>query len=95
MPVKIKMIRILFWLSFAPYVFLLCYSTYHAIFGYPVYSFIMHHYVETIYGWDAFLMVFIWTGIALCFIPVLPICLLYQIIYLFIYIIKSVMSKVY
>ena len=51
---KMKVIRIIFCLSFAPYLFLIGYSIYHAIFGYDVYTWILPQYVRIIYGWDAF-----------------------------------------
>lgn len=81
---KRKILSIILWLSFVPYLFLVGYSLYHAIFGYDVYTMILPQYVRTIYGWEAFLEVFVWTGLALLFIPVIPICFLYQIIYLII-----------
>ncbi len=88
MQVKKKVLRIVLVISLAPYLFLVGYSLYYAIFGYDLYTMILPEYIRTIYGWEAFSHVFIWTGIVLCFIPVLPICLLYQIIYLFVYLIK-------
>lgn len=88
MSIKKKLGRIILWLSFIPYLFLIGYSTYHAIFGYDVYTLILPQYVRTIYGWDAFLEVFVWTAVVLCFIPVIPICLLYQVIYFIHYLVK-------
>lgn len=79
---KKKLLKIVLWLSFIPYLFLIIYSLYYAIFGYDVYTMILPQYVRTTYGWDAFFEVFVWTALILCFIPVLPICFLYQIIYL-------------
>ncbi len=90
---KMKIIRIIFWLSFAPYLFLLCYSFYHAIFGYDVYTWFLPQYVRTIYGWDAFLDVFVLNAIRLCLIPVLPTCLLYQVIYLIVCLIKRISAN--
>jgi hypothetical protein len=78
---KNKILKILLLLSFIPYLFLIVYSLYHAIFGHDVYTMILPQYVRTIYGWDAFLEVFVWTALGLCFIPILPICFLYQSIY--------------
>lgn len=78
---KMKIFRILLWLSFIPFIFLILYSLYHAIFGYDVYTWILPVYLRTIYGWDAFFEVFLWTAIAMCVIPILPICFIYQIIY--------------
>ena len=78
---KHKIFRLVFWLSFLPYVYLIGYSLYHAIFGYDVYTWILPVYVRTVYGWGAFSEAFIWTAFAMCIIPVIPICLIYQIIY--------------
>ena len=77
-----KILRIFFGFSFIPYLFLLSYSLYYAVFGYDVYTMILPQYVRTIYGWEAFSEVFLWTAIGLSFIPVLPICIIYQILYL-------------
>ena len=78
---KEKVLKILFFISFLPFIFLLAKSTYHAIFGYDEFTWV-GYYVGTIYGFEAFLEVFVWTGLALCFIPVLPICFVYQLIYI-------------
>jgi len=90
---KRKLLRIVLWLSFTPYLVLVVYSLYHAIFGYDVYTWILPQYLRTIYGWDAFLEVFLWTGLSLCLILIIPICFLYQIIYLIIYLIKYIRLK--
>jgi len=90
---KKKILRIVLWLSFIPYLFLIVYSLYHAIFGYDVYTMILPQYVRTIYGWDAFSEVFVWTALVLCFIPILPICFLYQIIYFIRYLINFIRTK--
>jgi hypothetical protein len=79
-----KILRIILYLSFASYLFLIGYSLYQAIFGYDVYTWILPQYVRTIYGWGAFLEVLTWTAIQMCFIPVLPICFLFQVGYFFI-----------
>ncbi len=85
---KVKTLRIIFWLSLFPYLFLMGYSLYHAIFGYDMYTLILPQYLRTIYGWDAFYQAFIWTVMAFCIIPVLPVCLLYQVIYIILCICK-------
>lgn len=90
---KKKILRIVLWLSFVPYLFLIVYSLYHAIFGYDVYTMILPQYLRTIYGWDAFWEVFVWTALALCFIPIIPICLLYQIIYFIRYLMSFIRTK--
>ncbi len=92
---KKKFLRILFWLSFVPYLLLVGYSAYFAIVGYDVYTLILPQYLRTIYGWDAFCRVFVWTGIAFCIIPILPICLLYQLIYFMIALVSRSTVKRY
>lgn len=88
-----KVTKIILFLSFIPFLFLIGYSLYHSIFGYDVYTMILPQYLRTIYGMDAFQEVFLWTALALCFIPVLPICFLYQIIYLIIHLVKNHRKK--
>lgn len=90
---KGKILRIILWLTFIPYLFLFVYSLYYAIAGYDVYTMILPQYVRTIYGWDAFLEVFVWTGLALCLIPILPICFLYQSIVFIIVVIRRTKEK--
>lgn len=72
---------IIFLISFIPYVVLLGYGLYSAIFGYGVYTWILPAYVETLYGLDAFLEAVTVLGLTLLFVPLLPICLLYQVIF--------------
>jgi hypothetical protein len=90
---KRKILRIVLWLSFTPYIFLVVYSLYHAIFGYDVYTWVLSQYLRTVYGWDAFSEVFLWTSLSLCVIPIIPICFLYQIIYFIRYLIKVIRLK--
>ncbi|MBQ2881363.1 MAG: hypothetical protein IJE40_03775 [Clostridia bacterium] len=77
-----KILSIIFIISFIPYIILLGYGIYSAIFGYDVYTWILPTYVETIYGLDAFLEAVTVLGLSLIFIPVIPICIIYDIIYL-------------
>ena len=79
---KNKVFKIVFYISFITYIVLLLISIYHAINGYDVYTWILPEYVKTIYGMEAFLESLIWNGLRLCYIPLLPICLILQIIYL-------------
>jgi len=84
---KIK--KIILYITFTPYVYILLISIYHAIFGYDVYTLILPTYVETIYGLEAFKEVFILNLLGLTFIPIIPICLIYQLVYLIIFIVKK------
>ena len=77
-----KIPLIIFILSFLPYIIILGYGIYCAIFGYDVYTWILPTYVETLYGLDAFLDAVTVLGLSLIFIPVIPICVIYDIIYL-------------
>jgi hypothetical protein len=90
---KRKILRIVLALSFTPYIFLIVYSLYYAIFGYDVYTLILPQYLRTVYGWDAFSEVFLWTGLSLSAIPIIPVCFLYQTIYFIRYLIKVIRSK--
>ncbi len=90
---KEKINKILLIISFLPYVLLILISLYHSVFGYDVYTLILPTYVKTIYGMEAFLSTLSWNALLLCFIPILPICLLYQIINLTIYIINKIKHK--
>lgn len=90
---KKRIYKILFIVSFLPYIILLAISLYHAIFGYDVYTLILPTYVKTIYGIEAFVSTLFWNALALCFIPIIPICLLYQIIILVKYIIKKIKDR--
>lgn len=75
--------KILFILSFLPYIILILISLYHAIFGNDIYAF-LGGYIRTDYGMKAFLDTFVWNVLSLCFIPVLPIVAIYQIIFIII-----------
>lgn len=80
-----KIFKVLFLISFLPYIILILISIYHAILGYDVYTWINHQYIETIYGIDALTETLFWNGITFSIIPILPISLIYQIIYVVIY----------
>ena len=77
-----KILSIIFIISFIPYIILISYGIYSAIFGYDVYTWILPTYVETIYGLDAFLEAVTVLGLSLIFIPVIPICIIYDALYL-------------
>ena len=84
-----KLKKIILFITFIPYLYILSLSIYHAIFGYDVYTLILPVYVKTIYGIEAFREVFIINLLGLTFIPIIPICLIYQIVYLIIFIVKK------
>lgn len=90
---KNKVLKIILYISFVPYIALLLMAIYHAIFGYDVYTWILPEYVRTIYGIEAFLESFIWNFLRLWYIPVLPLCLAYQIIYAISYFSKTKKQK--
>ncbi len=90
---KRKIFKIILIISFVPYIILLLISLYYSIFGYDLYSMILPKYLRTLYGMEAFYMVLMWYSIAFSFIPILPLCFLYQIIYLVTYIIKRIKNK--
>jgi hypothetical protein len=92
---KEKIYKILLVISFLPYVLLILISLYHSIFGYDVYTLILPTYVKTIYGMEAFISTLSWNALLLCFLPILPICLLYQIIYLTTCIINKIKHNKY
>ena len=77
---KRKISKTIFILSFLPYIILVLISLYHAIFGQDIYGF-LGGYIRTVYGMEAFLNTLVWNSLGLCFIPVLPIIAIYQIIY--------------
>lgn len=81
-----KIYKIIFICSFIPFIILLLIATYHAIFGYDVYTMILPTYRGTIYGIDAFRQSLVWNVIAMCFIPILPLMVLYQLIFIIRYI---------
>ncbi|MBR1382450.1 MAG: hypothetical protein IJ555_01365 [Ruminococcus sp.] len=74
-----KISKILFYLSFAPAVLLLI-SAVMSMFTGATFMF------STDYGVDAFLSTIILGGMALCYIPVLPACAIYQIVYFLLFI---------
>lgn len=88
-PIKENILRILFLLSFLPYIYLLLKASYHAVYGYVLSTWIKSAYIRTIYGWEAFRTVIFWHGLGLTLLPVLPSCLIYQ----FFYLIRKGMKK--
>lgn len=74
---KIKILRILFKLSFLPYILLLLLATYHLIFGVTVFS-------STYYGLEAFNTTIVFFGLlgCICFPPIFPTVFIYELFYL-------------
>ena len=79
---KKKIPKIILILSFAPYIFCLLYGICSAIFGF---GFIF----STSYGFDAFMSSIVLMGLLLCYYPVIPICLIYQLVYLAVFVMKK------
>ncbi|MDO5156433.1 MAG: hypothetical protein Q4D51_10765 [Eubacteriales bacterium] len=71
---KSKATKIIFRLSFLPYILLFLYACYSAVAGFEFFG--------TSYGIDAFTAALFLGAIVLCIIPVIPICIIYDIIYL-------------
>jgi len=92
---KRKIYKIVLILSFIPIVALVLISLYYAIFGYDVYTMVLPTYRGTIYGMEAFANSFIWNVLSLTFIPVLPVCLIYQIVYFLVHITRKNKNKHY
>ena len=90
---KQKIFRLIFALSFLPYVILLIIALCHAIFGLAEYTWILPLYVGTIYGMDAFLDSLVWNGLKLCFIPVLPITAAYQVVFIIVTAVHAIQRK--
>jgi hypothetical protein len=67
--------RIWFRLSFVPFMLMLLYGVYSAFFG-------IDFLWSRTYGIDGFLLAMMFGGIALVVIPVLPLCIVWQIIYI-------------
>ena len=87
---KNKIFKVLFIISFLPYVVLILISIYYSIFGYN--SGLMFS-SPIIYGIEAFGQSLFWNSLTLCFIPILPIVLIYQIVYVIIKVVKKNKTK--
>jgi len=81
---KKRIFKIMFWISLLPYVILLVLGIWHAFFGFTFFS-------ATYTGWEGFVNSVFILGWACCVIyPVLPVCLLYQIVYtIYVFVMKS------
>ena len=79
--------RIVLCVSFLPYVVGVILGIVYAIVGYDVLT-VTGVYVKTMYGFEAFREVITWYGLGLTFIPVIPICFIFQLIYLLWWLVK-------
>ena len=69
-----KTARVFFWISFVPAVLLLMYGVYCAFAGFDFFS--------TSYGLEGFVNAVLVMGLIFCVIPVFPVCIIYQLVYL-------------
>ena len=88
-----KIFFIILLISFLPYMAILGYGLYSAVFGYDVYTLILPTYIETLYGLDAFLEAVTVLGLILLYIPILPFCMIYQIIFILIKMIGKLKNR--
>lgn len=81
---KKRIFKIILWISRLPYVILFVMGIWHAFFGFTFFS-------ATYTGWEGFVNSVFILGWACCVIyPVLPVCLLYQIVYtIYVFVMKS------
>lgn len=71
---KSKAAKIVFLISWLPWAAVLLYGVYGVFFGVDFFG--------TRYGWEGFLVGIMCAGILLCIVPVLPVCLIYEICYI-------------
>lgn len=74
--------KIILVLSFAPYVFTLLIGIYSMVDGFDF-------FFSTSYGFEAFRDSTLLMMLMLCYIPVIPPCLIYQLVYLSVFIMKK------
>lgn len=72
---KRKAAKIILMISFVPYGLVLLSGIFGAVFG-------AGFFFDTVYGWDGFLIGALGGCISMIYIPILPACLIYQIVYL-------------
>lgn len=80
---KKRLSKIIFILSFIPYIIMILFSLYFAIGGEKIYTFMSHEYIRTDYGMPVFIksmsmLVYIGTFK----FPILPILIIYQIVFI-------------
>lgn len=81
--------RIVLCTSFLPYIAGVILGIVYAISGYDVTTY-TGVYVKTIYGFEAFRDVITWYGLGLIFIPIIPVCLIFQIVYFICWLVKYI-----
>lgn len=69
-----KVARVFFWISFVPAALLLLYGVYCAFAGFDFFG--------TSYGLEGFINAVLVMGLIFCVIPVFPICIIFQLVYL-------------
>lgn len=88
---NLNKLKIIFLISFVPYILLLIPACYNAVFGYYDAPLLPGGASQTYYGFEAVKYTIFWYGfIFSIIIPVFPICVVYQIIYLIITINKKI-----
>lgn len=80
---KIRVSKIIFIISFIPYIIMILFSLYFAISGEEIYTFMRQEYIRTDYGIPVFIrsmsmLIYIGTFI----VPILPILIVYQIVFI-------------
>lgn len=71
---KSKAAKVIFLVSFIPWALVLLYGVYGAFFGVDFFG--------MCYGWEGFLFGIMIAGIVMCVVPILPVCLVYEICYI-------------
>lgn len=86
---KKVIVKIFLYISFVPYAYIILSSIYACFYGYNEYTWIKPAYIRTIYGIEALKTVFLWNTLRLTVTLILPICMIYQTIYLLLHIRKK------
>lgn len=86
-----KVSKVIFIISFIPYIIMILFALYYAIAGEEIYTFLSHEYIRTDYGIEVFmrtmyLLIYLGTVV----VPILPILIAYQ----FIVILRVIIAKI-
>lgn len=79
--------RLVLCVSFLPYIVGVIIGMIYAFVGYDIMT-VTGVYVRTIYGFDALREVITLYGLGLTFIPIIPVCFIYQLVYFLWWLIK-------
>lgn len=79
-----KLPFIIFVLCFLPYALILAMSVYYAFAGYEIRTFVTGELIETFYGFEAFCKCATAAFGILWYVWIIPLCLIYQAVYLFV-----------